>query len=83
MSMKEILGYITLAIVALLGIHQVMQINNVSDAIAESNRKTKLEMADRKAKKQAYEEEKEYESENYGVPEHSEFAPPSDDDTSE
>jgi hypothetical protein len=87
MSIKQILGYAALAFIALMGIHKVMQINNVSDVIAESNRKTRIEMAQRKALEQsseeAMEDEREYASENYGVPEHSEFVDTSDEETFE
>jgi cellobiose-specific phosphotransferase system component IIC len=86
-NMQKILGYIALAIIAIVGLHQVMQINNVSDAIAESNRKTNVEMAERKAKEQAseeaMEEEREYASESYGVPEQSEFSDSSDEEAVE
>jgi hypothetical protein len=85
--MQKILGYIALAIIAVVGLYEVMQLNNVSDVIAESNRKTRIEMAAAKAEDAAREKEQEaeqeYASENYGVPETSEFTETNEQDSAE
>ena len=65
--MQKILGYIGLAIMVIAGLHQIMQINNVSDVIAEGNRKSDIEMAAAKAERQADEEDREYDSENFDL----------------
>ena len=77
--MQRILGYIALAIIAIVGLHSVMQINTVSDVIAEGNRKTDAEIAQRKADEKAREEERAFDGEtfdgeNYDVPEPTDFA---------
>ncbi len=84
--MGKIAGYIVLAFVALVGIYELSTLNNVSDVIAESNRKTRIEMATRKANEKAVEErqadEGDYDMDDYSVPEPSDSpeSTPQEDD---